>query len=96
MKTSRFSEEKIIYALKQVESGTTVQEVCRQMGVSTNTYYIWKKKYGSMGICEARRLKVLEAENARLRKLVSDLTLDKHILQETIEKKLSGLHANAR
>lgn len=95
MKTSRFSEEKIIYALKQVESGGTVQEVCRQMGVSTNTYYQWKRKYGGMGISEARRLRLLEAENSRLRKLVSDLTLDKHILQETIEKKLSSPRANA-
>ena len=95
MKTSRFSEEKIIYALKQVESGATVQEVCRQMGVSTNTYYQWKRKYGGMGISEARRLRLLEAENSRLRKLISDLTLDKHILQETIEKKLSSPRANA-
>lgn len=95
MKTSRFYEEKIIYALKQVESGAPVQEVCRQMGVSTNTYYQWKRKYGGMGISEARRLRLLEAENSRLRKLVSDLTLDKHILQETIEKKLSSPRANA-
>lgn len=88
MKVSRFSEEKIIYCLKQAEAGTRVQEICRQMGISEGTFYTWKKKFAGMGISEARKVRSLEQENARLRKLVTDLTLDKHILQEVIEKKL--------
>ncbi len=88
MKRSSFSEEKIIYALKQAEAGTNVKDVCRTMGVSAATFYQWKKKYGGLGVSEARRLRMLDEENSRLKKLVADLTLDKHILQEILEKKL--------
>jgi putative transposase len=88
MKVSRFSEEKIIYCLRQVEAGTKVEELCRQVGISQATFYLWKKKYTGIGISEARRNRQLEQENARLKRLVADLTLDKHILQEVIEKKL--------
>ena len=88
MGREKHSEEKIIYALKQVDAGTAVQEVCRQMGVSVPTFYQWKKKYQGLGVSEVRRLKQLEDENKRLKQLVANLTLDKHILQEVIEKKL--------
>ena len=88
MKRKRHSEEKIIYALKQADAGTDIKTVCRQMEISTQTFYAWKKKYAGLGISEARRLKCLEEENSRLKKLVANLNLDKHILQEVIEKKL--------
>lgn len=88
MKRSKFTEEQIAFALRQAESGTTVAEVCRKMGVSEATYYIWKKKYGGLGVSELRRLKQLEEENARLKRMVADLSLDKQMLQEVIQKKL--------
>jgi putative transposase len=86
MKRSRFSEEQVTYTLRQAEGGTPVREVCRQLGVSEATFYVWKKKYGQLGVGELRRLRQLEEENARLKRLVADLTLDKHILTETIRK----------
>ena len=82
-----WSEEQIIGILKQVEAGRTVVEVCREHGVGESTFYKWKSKYGGMEINEARRLKSLEDENSRLKRLVADLTLDKQILQEVIRKK---------
>lgn len=88
MKKSKFSEEQIAFALRQAESGTTVAEVCRKMGVSEATFYNWKKKYGGLGVTELRRLKQLEEENARLKRMVADLSLDKQMLQEVIQKKL--------
>ncbi|GLS06347.1 transposase [Chitiniphilus shinanonensis] len=88
MKKSKFTEEQIAFALRQAESGTTVVEVCRKMGVSEATFYNWKKKYGGLGVSELRRLKQLEEENARLKRIVADLSLDKQMLQEVIQKKL--------
>jgi putative transposase len=88
MKKSRYSEEQIAYALRQADAGTPVIDVCRGIGISEATFYVWKKKYASLGVSELRKLKQLEAENARLKGLVADLTLDKHILQEVIAKKL--------
>ena len=88
MKKSRFSEEQIAYALRLADSGTPVVDVCRQIGVSEATYYTWKKKYAELGVTELRRLKVLEDENSRLKRIVADLTLDKQILQEVVRKKL--------
>ena len=79
MKRSRFSEEQIAYALRLAESGTPVVDVCRQIGVSEATYYTWKKKFGDLGVTELRRLKMLEDENARLKRIAADLTLDKQI-----------------
>ena len=86
MKRSKFTEEQVTYALRQAESGTPVPDVCRQLGVSEATFYVWKKKYGHLGVSELRRLRQLEDENNRLKRLVADLTLDKHILQETLRK----------
>ena len=88
MKKSRYSEEQITYVLRQAESGAPVSDVCRGMGISQATFYVWKKRYGGLGVSELRRLKLLEDENARLKRLVADLTLDKHILNEVIRKKL--------
>ena len=88
MKKSRFTEEQIAYTLRLAESGTAVVDVCRQIGVSEATYYTWKKKYADLGVTELRRLKMLEDENARLKRIVADLTLDKQILQEVVKKKL--------
>jgi putative transposase len=84
----RHSEERIIYALKQVESGVKGLEVCRGLGISEQTLYNWKRKYGGMGVSELRRLKQLEEENRKLKQLVADLSLDKHILQEVVRKKI--------
>lgn len=88
MRKARFSEEQITYALKQVESGRPVGEVCRQLGVSEQSFYRWKRKYEGMGVAELRRLRQLEEENRKLKKIVADLTLDKHILQDVISRKL--------
>jgi len=88
MKRSRFSEEQIVYALRLADSGTPVADVCRQLGVSEATYYTWKKKYADLGVAELRKMKVLDDENARLKRIVADLTLDKQILQEVVRKKI--------
>lgn len=87
MKRTRYTEEQIAFALKQAETGTRVEEVCRKMGISEATFYNWKKKFGGMGVTELRRLRQLEEENQRLKRLVADLSLDKEMLQEVIKKK---------
>ena len=88
MKKTAFTEEQIAYVLRHAEAGTPVADVCRGMGISEATFYVWRKKYASMGVTELRKLRQLEDENARLKRLVADLTLDKHILNEVIAKKL--------
>jgi len=75
-----------IFALRQAETGVKVAEVCRKTGISEATFYNWKKKYGDLGTSELRRLRQLEAENQQLKKLVADLSLDKHMLQEVLKK----------
>ncbi len=87
MKRKRFSEEQIAFALRQAESGTTIEEICRKMGVSEPTFYRWKKVYAGMGVAEVRRLKQLEEENAKLKRVVADPTLDKAVLQDVLRKK---------
>ena len=86
MKKSKFTEEQIAFALKQAELGTSVEEVCRKMGISDATFYNWKKKYGGLGPSELRRLKQLEEENTKLKRLVADLSLDKAMLQDVLAK----------
>lgn len=88
MKRSKFSDEQIAYALRQAEGGTAVADVCRQIGISEATFYIWKKKYANLGTSELRELRLLREENVKLKHLVADLTLDKHILGEIVRKKL--------
>ena len=83
----RFTEEQIIRILQEAESGMKVLDVCRKHGISDATYYNWKAKFGGMTVSDAKKLKALEDENRRLKKLVADLSLDKQALQAVIEKK---------
>jgi putative transposase len=87
LKTSRFSDEQIAHALRQAEAGTAVAEIVRKLGVSEATFYAWKKKFGTMGTAEIRELRQLREENAKLKRLVADLSLDKTMLQHVISKK---------
>jgi len=82
------SEEKILFALRQVERGKKVGDLCREMGVSQQTYYTWKRRYAGLGLNELRELRQLREENRKLKGLVADLSLDKHILQEVLSKKV--------
>jgi len=86
MKKTKFTEQQIVFALRQAENGVRVDEVCRKLGVSEATFYNWKKKYGGLGINELRRLKQLEEENQRLKQIVADLSLDKQMLQDVLKK----------
>ena len=87
MRSSKFTEEQIAFALKQAETGTPVKEVIRKMGISEQTFYRWKKKYNGMMPSDVRKLKQLEEENRQLKKLVADLSLDKQMLQDVLSKK---------
>jgi putative transposase len=87
MKRSKFSEEQIVYAIRQAESGTPVGDLCRQLGVSDATFYAWKKKYAHLGVSELCRLRPVEEENSRLKRLVADLSLDTHRLSAALRKK---------
>ena len=87
MRKSRFSEEQIIGILRQRQAGVSVGDLCRQHGISEQTYHRWKKNYGGMDVDEARRLKHLEDENRRLKRLVADLTLDNQMLKDVVSKK---------
>ncbi len=87
MEKKRFTEEQIVYALAQESTGQTIAEICRKLGVSEQTFYRWKSEFGAMGVAEVRRLKQLEDENAKLKGLVADLSLDKAILQDVLRKK---------
>ena len=84
MKRSKFSEPQMAFILRQAEEGTPVAEVCRKAGISEATYYNWRKKYGGLMPSEMKRLKQLDEENQRLKKLVADLSLDKEMLQDVI------------
>ena len=88
MPRKSFSQEQIIDTLRQVEAGTKLGEVCRQLGISEQTYFRWKRQYAGLGVSELRRLKQLEDENQSLKRLVADLSLDKHRLQAVLAKKV--------
>ena len=87
-RNKRYSGEQIVYALRQVELGSAAVEICRKLGVSEQTFYRWKKKYSGVGVSELRELRQLREENRKLKLLVADLSLDKHILQEVLSKKV--------
>ena len=82
------SEEEILRVLREAESGDTVVEICRKHGISQQSFYLWKKKYSGLGLSELRELRQLREENQKLKRLVADLSLDRHILQEIVAKKL--------
>jgi len=86
VKRKRFTEEQISMALRQAEAGTPVAEICRSLQITEQSFYRWKRKYGSLGTPEIRELRQLRDENKKLKALVADLTLDKHILQESLKK----------
>ena len=88
MKKSKYTEEQIAFALRQAETGTRVAEICRKMGICEATFFRWKNKYGGLGVSELRRLRQLEEENRRLKRMVADLSLDKQMLQDVLSKKL--------
>jgi len=88
MKKTKFTESQTIFAIKQSETGVSVAEVCRKMGISDATFYNWKKKYGGLGVSELRKLRQLEEENRQLKQLVADLSPDKQMLQGVLRKKV--------
>jgi putative transposase len=88
MKKSRFSEQQIINILKQADAGMKVQDLCRQYGISNATYYKWKSKYGGMEASDIKRLREIEAENSKLKRMFADLALENRALKDLIEKKL--------
>ena len=87
MKTSKFTDEQIALALRQAEGGTPAGEICRKLGVSEQTFYRWKKRFGALGLSELRELRQLREENRKLKGLVADLSLDQTILHEALRKK---------
>ncbi|MEJ2371609.1 MAG: transposase [Gemmatimonadales bacterium] len=87
MRGKRFSEEQIVRILKAAEAGMSTDDVCRQHGISRATFYSWRKKYGGLEVSDEKRLKTLEDENRRLKKLVADLSLDKQMLQDVLSRK---------
>jgi putative transposase len=88
MKKSRFSETQIVAILKEADAGLPVQEVCRKHGISSATYYNWKSKYGGLEASELKRIKELEAENARLKQMFADLSLENRAMKDLIDRKL--------
>ena len=87
MRTSKFTNEQIVRALRQAKSGTPVVDICRKLGVSEQTFYRWKKKFMGLGVSDVRELKLLRDENRKLKSLVAELSLDETILREALRKK---------
>lgn len=88
MKRSKYSESQIVGILKEADAGIQVKEICRKYGISDATYYTWKKKYGGLQVSEVRRLRELETENAKLKRMYADLSLECDALKDLISKKL--------
>jgi len=96
MKKTRFTETQIVSILHQQESGKSVKDICREHGISDATFYNWKAKYGGMEISDVRRMKDLEEENSRLKRIVANLTLENDAIKHVIEKKFGGLTTNGK
>ncbi len=90
MKKSRFTETQIVSILKEADAGRTVQDICREHGISPSTYYQWKSKYGGLEASELKRIKELEAENAELKRMYADTSLERDALKKLLSKKLKG------
>ena len=88
MKASKFTAAQIAFVLKQADEGTAIAEVCRKAGISEATFYVWRKKYGNLLPTEMKRLRQLEDENTKLKRIVAELSLDKAMLQDVLKKKL--------
>ena len=88
MRKSKFTEQQIAFILKQADDGVSVEDTCRKAGISIQTYYRWRKKYGGLMPSEMKRLRQLEEENTRLKRLVANLSLDKEMLQDVIRRKI--------
>lgn len=88
MRKTRFTESQILKVLKEVEAGRQVKDVCREYGIADATYYNWKSKYGGMEVSDIKRLKELEEENAKLKRMYADMALENTALKDVIEKKL--------
>jgi putative transposase len=87
LRKSRYSDEQIAAALRQAEAGTPIADITRKLGISEATFYAWRKRFGGLGTPEIRELRQLREENARLKRLVADLTLDRQVLQDVVKKK---------
>lgn len=96
MKKTRFTETQIVSILRQQEAGKSVKEICREHGISDATFYNWKAKYGGMEVSDVRRMKELEDENNRLKRIVANLTLENDAIKHVIEKKFGGLPTNGK
>lgn len=88
MKKSRFTDTQIVGILNEAETGMKVSDVCRKHGISNQTFYVWKSKYGGMSVSDIKRLKELEDENVKLKKMFADMALENHALKDLLEKKL--------
>ena len=96
MKKKRFTETKIVSILHQQEAGKSVKDIAREQGISEATFYNWKAKYGGMEVSDVRKMKDLEEENARLKRIVANLTLENDAIKHVIEKKFGGLPTNGK
>ena len=96
MKKSRFTEAQIVSILRQYENGKRVLDICREQGIAEQTFYNWKAKYGGMGVNDLVKMKSLEDENARLKRIVANLTLENDAIRNVIEKKFGGLPRNEK
>ena len=96
MKKTNFTETQIVSILHQQESGKTVKEICREHGISDATFYNWKAKYGGMEVSDVKKIKDLEEENSRLKRIVANLTLENDAIKTVLEKKYGGLTINAK
>ena len=96
MKKTRFAETQIVSILQQQETGKSVKDISREYGISDATFYNWKAKYGGMQVSDVRRMKELEEENSRLKRIVANLTLENDAIKTVLEKKFGGLTTNGK